>query len=251
MKNGNFYISEPELILYPKDRLGYINGSSERLNTFHFSKQPSGEIIAQVTDKTQFRSFTIPAEFINLLTSQFQICHVPDNALLFYKELDAAKIGSPTLPDLNQDGGFTISFQLNTDSTCYTTSLINSMQNGKGLKIDLLSDSTVFFTMSDGKETVELFSNKGIITGGKPHHVAIIADGYPALISMVIDGEFQDGGETRERGTVYFSHDFTNVNGSKFWDVSQEIIKNLRIYNRVLLNTEIIGLQRVDKNGEN
>ncbi len=250
MRNDNFYISEPELILYRKDRLGYLNGASERLNTPHFSKQPSGEIIAGVTDKTQWRSFEIPAEFINMLTSQFQICQVPDNALLYYKELDAAKLGSPSLPELNQGGGFTISFQLNINSSSYSSCLINAMQNDKGLKIDLLADSTILFTMSDGKESSELLSNKGIITGKRPHHIAIIVDGYPGLISMVIDEEFQDGGEARERGTVYFSHDFTNINGSEFWEAKQEMIQNLRIYNRVLLTTEIIGLQRADEKAE-
>ncbi len=251
LRNSNYYISEPELILYRKDRLGYLNGTSERLNTPHFSKNESNEIVARVSDKTQFRSFTIPSEFINMLSSQSHICEVPDNAMLYYKELDVDKIDSPSLPELNQGGGFAISFQLNIDFSCASGSLINSMQNGKGVKIDLLPDSTLLFTMSDGKESVELYSNKGIFTGGKPHHVAVITDGYPGLISMVVDRKFQDGGEARERGTVYFSHNFTDVNGSEFWEVSKEMISNLRIYNRVLLTTEIIGLQRADEKGEN
>jgi hypothetical protein len=221
------------------------------LNTPRFSKNESNEIVARVSDKIQFRTFKIPTEFINILNSQSHICQVPDDALLYYKELDVPKIGSPALPDLNRGAGFTISLQLNIDSSGHSASLINCMPNGKGVKIDLLPDSTVVFTMSDGKETVELHSNKGILTGQKPHHVAIIIDGYPGLISMVVDQEFQDGGEARERGTVYFSHEFTSVNDSEFWEVNQKIIRNLRVYNRVLLTTEVIGLQRADEKGEN
>ncbi len=250
IKNDDFYISEPELLLYRKDRLGYLNGASERLNTPHFSKQSSGKITAEVTDKTQWRKFEIPAEYINILTSQVQISQVPENALLTLKKLDTPKINAPSLPELNLGGGFTISFKAVINSSSYPVSVINGMQNGKGIKIDLLADSTILFTMCDGKETVTLLSNKGIITPDMPHQIAIITDGYPGLISMVIDQEFQDGGKERERGTVYFSHEFTNVNGSEFWEVNQEMIKNLRIYNRILLTTEVIGLQRVDEKSE-
>jgi hypothetical protein len=221
------------------------------LNTPSFSKNESNEIVARVSDKTQFRTFKIPYEFINMLNSQSQICEVPDNPVVYFEKLDDTKISSPTLPEINQGGGFTISLQLNMDSSAYPVSLINGMQNGKGVNIDLLPDSTVLFSMSDGKETVELQSNAGVISGNKPHHIAIVIDGYPGLISMVVDEEFQDGGEARERGTAYFSHDFTNVNDSEFWEVNQKIIKNLRIYNRVLLTTEIIGLQRADDESQN
>ncbi len=246
MRNGNFYISEPELILYRKDRLGYLNGSSERLNTPRFSRDASGKITAGVTDKTQWRTFEIPEGFINILTSQFQISRVPENELLFRKEFNASEIKAPVLPEMNKGGGFTLSLQVKVNPAGYPVNLINGMQNGKGLKIDLLADSTVLFTMNDGRQNVELISNKGIITPDRTHHIAIVADGFPGLVSMVIDEEFQDGGAARERGTVYFSHDFTNVNGTESWKVNPASDRNLRVYDRVLLTTEIIGLQRED-----
>lgn len=244
-RNGEIYVTEPELFQYRIDQLGYK--SVERLNPPRFSgEQTEGRILASVSDKKEIRSFTIPSDFIEILSSQFQINKVPELALIYYKDSVRKRIKSPLLPALNNGGGFTISFQLSVGSLNQSNSIIYGMQNGKGLKVELLPDSSVLFTMSDGKDTVNLSSNRGILTPGKTHHVAIIVDGFPALISMVIDEEFQDGGDTKERGTVFFSHNFTDCNGPRSWEVKPDLIKNLRVYNRTLLTTEVIGLQRAE-----
>ncbi len=248
-RNGTINFTEPELFQYRIDQLGYK--SVERLNPPHFSdEQSDGRILARVSDKKEIRSFTIPSEFIKILSSQFQICEVPEKALIYASSVKK-RMKSPALPALNNGGGFTISFELSTDLSNPSANIIDGMRNGKGLKIQLQPDSTVLFTMSDGKDTVNLSCNRGALSPGKPHHVAIVVDGLPALVSMVVDGEFQDGGASKERGTVFFSHKFTDCNGSKFWEIKPDIISNLRVYNRTLLTTEIIGLQRADESAVN
>jgi hypothetical protein len=200
--------------------------------------------MARVSDKTQFRTFRIPDEFVNILSSQFTISQVPENALVSIERPESSRISSPELPDLNRGGGFTITFELNPGPRSGSCGLINGMEDGKGIKLDLLEDGSVLFAMSDGKQNAELRSNKGIITRDHPHQFALVVDGYPGLISMVIDRQFQDGGEERERGTSYFNRDFTHVNGMDSWELNPDQVSELRVYDRVLLTTEIIGLQR-------
>ncbi len=248
-RNNQFYFSEPELVHYRKDQLGYDNHSHERLNTPEFGAGPDG-IIGRISDKEYVKTFPVPEPFFDLLSQQFKISGVPETGLLIHLAKPKSKIPAPILPSPGENGGFSICFRLLPQpeaakgKTTGTIVLIDAFHNKKGVKAELTADHTLVFTMSDGKETVTLTSNENILNPSKTHDISIIVDGYPKLVSIVINGEFQDGGKTKERGTVWFSHDFGDANGASTWQLANKQMTNLRIYDRFLMTTEVVGLYR-------
>ncbi|MFP3471901.1 hypothetical protein R0J90_17795, partial [Micrococcus sp. SIMBA_144] len=55
----------------------------------------------------------------------------------------------------------------------------------------------------------------GTIQANTQHQVSILIDGGPNIISYVIDGRFNDGGEDRQFGWGRFSAYFKSPEGSK------------------------------------
>jgi hypothetical protein len=73
-------------------------------------------------------------------------------------------------------------------------------------------------------------------------------DGYPDLVSMVVDERFQDGGTEKYRGTKWFGHDFSDINTESQWTLSDDeniLVSSLYVHDRFLLTTEAIGMQRM------
>jgi len=84
----------------------------------------------------------------------------------------------------------------------------------------------------------------GMIQTGKLHHIVVTVDGGPCIITFVVDGKLNDGGEFRQFGWGRFSPHLRDVNGRDYLRISPSLIgtiHQLRIYNRTLLTTEAIG----------
>jgi hypothetical protein len=74
---------------------------------------------------------------------------------------------------------------------------------GIGISIDLLVDRTFVFIMSDGKEKVELSSNNGMLTGSGSRQVTIVTNGYPCLLSLLVNKVSQEGGGTEKWNGIF------------------------------------------------
>jgi hypothetical protein len=78
------------------------------------------------------------------------------------------------------------------------------------------------------------------LEAGKLHHVVVVVDGGPKIITFVVDGCLCDGGEFRQFGWGRFSPHLRSANGGKTLRVGPAL-KALRIYNRALRTSEAVG----------
>ena len=99
------------------------------------------------------------------------------------------------------------------------------------INASLISDSTCSATLGDGR----------------PHHVGFIVDGAAAIISVVVDGTFCDGGVSSPQGFVGFSRSMANVGGAhiKVLAGSEEgtlpwRLRGFRLYGRAPRTSEMI-----------
>jgi hypothetical protein len=72
----------------------------------------------------------------------------------------------------------------------------------------------------------------------------VIVDGGPKIVSFVVDGVFNDGGDVRQFGWARFPKNLGDVNGTQRAEVAKGIYGNLgalRVYTRYLRTSEAVG----------
>jgi len=141
--------------------------------------------------------------------------------------------------DLRQ--GFTLELWTRFDSLeCAQMILDNRTDNGQGFCLQTTGKGTIEIILNDGRTENCWDSDPGMFEAGKLHHVAVIVDGGPKLITFIIDGKLCDGGESRQFGWGRFSPNLRDANGSPSLKTVSEV-KSLRIYNRYLRTSEVIN----------
>ncbi|MBN1853210.1 MAG: hypothetical protein JW829_10820, partial [Pirellulales bacterium] len=86
--------------------------------------------------------------------------------------------------------------------------------------------------------------DKDILKPGIRHHVAIIVDGGPKVITFVIDGILCDGGQDSPYGWGRFSPQLDEVNGSGKLRIAPTLkghLDRLRLYRRYLRTSEAVA----------
>jgi hypothetical protein len=168
--------------------------------------------------------------------------------------------------DLRQ--GFSLALWLRLDSLAPGQILLDGRtENGQGLCLRTTERGTVEIVLNDGRTENRWDSDPGMVQAGKAHHMVVIVDGGPKIISSVVDGEFNDGGDWRQFGWGRYSPHLRGVNASVVptADLSdtqkpagQQSLKgggqtlrigpdldgeifSLRVYDRYLLTSEAIG----------
>ena len=119
--------------------------------------------------------------------------------------------------------------------------------SGKGWWISISDKNNLNFRMSDGQTEAGWSSDPGTIQLNKQHHISIIIDGGPNIISFVTDGHFNDGGEDRQFGWGRFSPYFKSPEGSKTLLLGSSIngeLSNVRFFDRALMVSEALASQR-------
>lgn len=114
----------------------------------------------------------------------------------------------PWLPSLwRRRGGFLLDFQVRFDDLAPYQLLFDSRdESGKGITISLTDRATLQITLCgvpwssttqrQGNGIAQSSCDAGVIQAGKWHHVTVIVDGGPKIISWILDEEFCDGGTT-------------------------------------------------------
>jgi hypothetical protein len=133
--------------------------------------------------------------------------------------------------------GFTLDLWLN--SSADQTLLDNRTADGRGFLLQSAPNGTLQISIDDGRTQNEWRSDPGMLESGAPHHVSVIVDGGPKIISFVIDGKFCDGGETRQFGWGRFSPNLRSANDAEKLRIGGSVA-SLRIYGRALRTAEAI-----------
>ncbi|MCS7023178.1 MAG: exo-alpha-sialidase [Bryobacteraceae bacterium] len=118
--------------------------------------------------------------------------------------------------------------------------LDNRTPDGRGFVLQTAASAAVELQLHDGRTSARLLSDPGVLRVGTPHHVVAIVDGGPKVMSFVLDGKLQDGGEARQFGWQRFNPNLLSINGSPELRIGPGV-RTVRIYGRALRTSEAIG----------
>ena len=98
--------------------------------------------------------------------------------------------------------------------------------------------------LNDGRSETRWASDPGTVQPGKLQHIVAIIDGGPKVISFVIDGKLNDGGDARQFGWSRYNPNLRTPVGAAELRVGEGVVKRLRIYNRYLRTSEAVAAFR-------
>ncbi len=119
--------------------------------------------------------------------------------------------------------------------------LDNRTPDGKGFLLQTADKGSVEIIMNDGRTENRWRSDAGTIKANQQHHVAVIVDGGPNVITFVVDGVLNDGGEERQFGWGRFSPHFQSLNGGPAVRIAPDSVLSVRAYDRALRTSEAIA----------
>lgn len=256
--------SEPEVLVY--------GDSLHTRISYPDFVEDAGRYFVTETEKEIARVHEIPAEFIDMLLRQHTVKTLAKKGLALdltgRSIAPGQKEANPKLPmllsrrprpeqpaqALVEGGGFTIDFWVRFDSLEAGQCLLDARDaNGNGYAVTTTGRGTLqlalrgsFGTTLDDFGIAEAAwdCDPGVLKAGRWHHVGIVVDGGPKLISFVIDGVFNDGGDRRQFGWARFPYDLRSVRHSDTLALAPSLkgaMKDLRLYTRALRTTELIG----------
>jgi hypothetical protein len=247
-RQGRIEWSEPEILLYDDDptvRMSYPDLIED-----------GGRIYLTETQKTIARTHELDASLLEGMWRQAETKQVTTRGLVLQLQGEQTRANTsftmPTLPPLQTSAGFTIELwlklkELSPGQVLFDAREANS-NGGKGIALTFSDRFTLRLTLSDGQHTSTWDSDPGTYPGSlKAHkwqHVAVIVDGGPKLITFVVDGVVNDGGAARQYGWGRFAAAMQEVNGVHSVTLAPRLwgdVQTLRIYDRALRTSEVIG----------
>ncbi len=261
--------SQPEVGLYDDDP--YVRMSYPDL------VEEDGEVYVTETQKDLARVHRIDRRLLEALWNQFDVNDVAREGLILElpetgsampaiaamlklpafleRDRDRADYGTR---DLRRGMSVDVWFRLNTLNAGQIL-LDNRTANGQGFCLQITDRGTIELLLNDGRTENRWDCDPGMLQVDQAHHLVAIVDGGPKIISFVVDGIFNDGGEFRQFGWGRYSPNLRGVNGSPVQAVGKgaddmEILRigpaldgqilSVRIYDRYLLTSEAIGNYR-------
>jgi len=244
-KNGRIIWSQPEILLYEKDpdiRMSYPDLIEQ-----------NGQYWITETNKETARTHNIDSEFFNLLWNQFDIETVTREGLVFERneeELEKQNTFSmPRLPKLEGTGGITIDMRVSLQNLAAGQVIFDSRdEKGRGMLVETGEFGAIKITLSNGAVSGSWTSDRGLIKAYGTHQVTAIVHSGPGIITFVVNGIVCDGREYRAFGWGRYDKEINDINGGSLRTGNQnkgsKRLKHIRIYNRNLMHTEVIGNQR-------
>ncbi len=135
-------------------------------------------------------------------------------------------------------GGFSLSLWVS--SKPGDTLLDNRTPDGRGFALRAIEGNAVEIVLNDGRTESRWASDPGSIQPGKLHHITAIVDGGPKIITFVIDGKLNDGGDARQFGWGRYNPSLRSVSGAATLKIGGGV-SQIRIYDRYLRTSEAIA----------
>ncbi|MFI4911919.1 MAG: exo-alpha-sialidase [Sedimentisphaeraceae bacterium JB056] len=248
--------SQPEILFYGDDPF-------VRYSYPDFLEQ-NGEYYITETNKYVARSHKINQKFLQKLFNFDKTESITSEDLIIditRTRKNPTKVEMPKLPKfllrnlntfdysaLNTRNGITLDFCVNLLSLREGQNLLDNRTNcGRGFCVTTGNNGSIRLMMNDGISESSWTSEPGILRNDHLHHISLIIDGGPKIISCIVDGKFCDGGNNRQFGWGRFSSELLHINGSNELTIGKDVdgsITTLRIYNRALMSTEAVGNYR-------
>ncbi|RRB02153.1 sialidase family protein [Larkinella rosea] len=252
--------TQPEILLYDEDPL--IRMSYPDL------VEDKGAYFITETQKDIARVHKINTSLLTNLWNQFDNPKKTTDGLVTDWSYQSGKfpqtVSAPILPEfykrdtkkleqpgMNVPNGFTIDFGFNLASLSGNQLLLDARDpTGKGWFVRTTDAKTVEFSMNDGRTQSSWPCDEGLLKPNQNHHVSIIVDGGPHIISFVVDGNLNDGGDTRQFGWGRFNPYLKSAGGDSKLRIGAPgngQISQVSIYNRALTVSEVIGNYNASK----
>jgi hypothetical protein len=232
---------EPEILLYDDDpivRMSYPDLIED-----------GGRTYVTETQKNVARVHEIDAEFLRLLFNP-GLAAARRGLLLEWKRGGAGPL-LPELPafakrsnrpDHGRDdtrAGVTFETWLRLSNLDGGQVLVDTRTaEGKGFALLTAEGGALETLLSDGRTAHRWVSEPGLLHAGGAQQVAIVLDGGPKVILVVVDGRLSDGGEARQFGWGRFSPHLLSVNGERTPRLGPPVLA-LRVYGRALMTAEL------------
>lgn len=243
-RDGFLHWSQPEIGLYddaPGTRISYPD----------FVEQDGRYWITE-TQKTVARVHELDASLLDGLWRQEETKEVAKRGLVLELAGEhctpGATVDAPRFASLAEGGGFAIDLWITPDGGEREQTILDTRnRSGGGVTLTLRPEGTVRITLGDRTIEASADSDPGLLTAGGLHHVAVIVDGGPKIITFVVDGALCDGGTARAKGWYRFAGDLGDVNGTPTLTISPDLTSDLhvlRLYDRYLRTSEAVGNYR-------
>jgi hypothetical protein len=242
--------SEPEIGLYEDDpmmRMSYPDFVEE-----------GGKYYLTETEKEIARVHEVDRKLLEGLWNQFENKTVATEGLLLDLPSPGRSAEAPALPALlqrmrgghgTQDlrTGFSLDLWVELPSLAEGQALLdNRTAEGVGFTLRTAARGAVEITMNDGRTESGWSSDPEAIAAGRRHHVAVIVDGGPKIISFVVDGKLHDGGDHRQFGWGRYNPNLRSAAGGPTLRIGDGV-KRLRVYGRAIRTSEAVGNWRYAK----
>ena len=245
--------SQPEIALYDDDpmiRMSYPDLVEE-----------GGKYFLTETQKDVARVHEISPALLEGLWNQFQAAAVPRSGLVL--ELTGNLPSTAQAPDPpafvrrtrradygseDTGGGFSLALWVRLNSVKPDQWLVdNRTAGGRGYALRTTAERSVEIVLDDGRTQNRWASDPGSLAAGRAQHIVAIVDGGPRIVSFVIDGELNDGGEARQFGWGRFSPHLRSAAGLPELRIGRNLdgqVLSLRLYNRYLRTSEAVAAFR-------
>lgn len=255
--------SEPDILLYDQD-------PAVRFSYPDFVED-DGRYFFTETQKSIARIHEVPAEFLEMLWNQHTARTVAQQGLVVDSgdEIvrEVRRLPISLLPDLGsgtkdkESRGFTFDFAVKLESLDPGQTVVDNRDpNGNGLAVSTTDRGTLQLSMRGaigpwwegpsrvvrdfGLAEVAWDCDRGVLQPGVWHHVGIIVDGGPKIITFVVDGKVNDGGDQRQFGWARFPHKLRTIDALPAFMLAPRMrgeLRQFRMYDRALRTSEVVG----------
>ncbi len=253
-KDGFIHWSQPEIVLYDTDPNNCLfdpetgtPGPGGGMSYPDLIEQHGCYWITE-TQKTLARVHPIDPALLEGLWSQGQERSVAKDGLVLDPDpdqLEGSELPMPQLSILAAGGGFTLDFWLTLDELAAGQVVLDSRDSsGKGLALTTTERGTLRIDLSDGTRRAGWECDRDLVKPGVRHHVAVIVDGGPKVISFIVDGVLCDGGSSAIYGWGRFAAELGTVGAGPSLRIAPALhgrLHRLRIYNRYLRTSEAVA----------
>ena len=222
-KDNRIHWSQPEIVLYDPDpnvRMSYPD-----------LVEQDGRFWVTETQKTIARVHEIDPALLEGLWSQGTAKEVTRKGLILEAAGDKGEVS------LNSEaaGGLTLDLWLKLADLAAGQVLLD----GQGIVLSTTDRGTIQVELSDGKARFAWDCDPGLLQPNTLHHIAVILDAGPKIITFVVDGALCDGGTGRQYGWARYPDALALVVPSRL--KIAPAVRHLRVYGRYLRTSEAIA----------
>jgi hypothetical protein len=236
--------SQPEIVLYDDDPIARMS--------YPDLVEDGGRYFLTETQKEIARVHEVDKTLLEGLWNQFDARGVSREGLL----LEAKQPGESTMPELpallrrsrathhgTEDLRAGFSLDVWFQAAGPGVLLDNRTADGKGFVLRTTAENSLELIVGDGRTENVWRSDPGTVQAGKLQHMVATVDGGPKVITFVVDGRLNDGGEARQFGWGRYNPHLRSANGARTLK-SGSGVRSVRVYGRALRTSEAVAAFR-------